>query len=80
MRGHAAWILAVAMKKTTPRLALAKQTLRTLTTTQLAASQGGLSDPGEPSGGSASPPGGGGDPGLPVSHDHCGPASPPSHG
>ena len=77
-RGHAAWIPAVPMKKTTPRLALARQTLRALTPHQLAASQGGQSDPGAPSGDPGRPTGG--DPGLPASHHHCGPASPPAHG
>ena len=57
------------MKKTTQRLALETQTIRVLSTTELRAPRGGLSDPGEP------PPG---DPGLPVSHDHC-TAAPPSH-
>ncbi|MEJ7602676.1 MAG: hypothetical protein WKG01_32605 [Kofleriaceae bacterium] len=64
------------MKKTTRSLALAKQTIRNLTPTQLLASQGGQSDPSAPSGDPGRP---SGDPGMPASHDHCGPASPTSH-
>jgi len=69
--------LGIAMKKSSSRLALKTQTLRTLSATELVVPRGGQSDPGAPSGGDPGRPTG--DPGLPASHDgHC-TAAPPSH-